>query len=85
MDIFSLICCKNCIFCLKIPKKTKKRPGLAHFLKNNLNWAVVVAQLVKQYLHTPEFYSLNLVIGNFINFIATTKIKKKETYEGPVY
>ena len=42
-----------------------------------------MAQLVKQYLHTPEFYSLNLVIGNFINFIATTKIKKKETYIGP--
>ena len=26
---FTLICCKNCIVCLKRPKK---RPGLAHFL-----------------------------------------------------
>ena len=42
-----------------------------------------MAQMVKQYLHTAELCSLNLVIGNFINFIATTKIKKKETYEGP--
>ena len=28
---FTFICCKNCKVCLKRPKKTKKRPGLAHF------------------------------------------------------
>ena len=31
---FTLICCKNCIVYLKIPKYIKNRPGLAHFLKN---------------------------------------------------
>ena len=30
----TLICCKNCIVCLKRPKKTKKRPGLAHLKKS---------------------------------------------------
>ena len=25
MDIFALICCKNCIACLKIPKMNDKR------------------------------------------------------------
>ena len=34
---FTLICCKNCIVCLKkTENKQKKRPGLAH-LKNNKN------------------------------------------------
>ena len=31
---FTLICCKNCIVCLKRPKINEKRPGFAHFLKN---------------------------------------------------
>ena len=32
-EIFTVICCKNCIVCLKIPKINKKRPGSAHFKK----------------------------------------------------
>ena len=32
---FTLICCKNCNVCLNRSKKRKKRPGLAHFLKNS--------------------------------------------------
>ena len=31
MDFFILICCKNCIVCLKRPKINEKRPKLAHF------------------------------------------------------
>ena len=34
MDIFTLICCKNCIVCFKTPKINKKRPGLAHIFKD---------------------------------------------------
>ena len=30
---FTLICCKNCIVCLKRSKINKKRPGLAHLKK----------------------------------------------------
>ena len=29
---FALICCKNCIICLKRPKINKKRPRLAKFI-----------------------------------------------------
>ena len=35
MDIFTFICCKNCIVCLKRQKLMTKRPGLAHFLKKH--------------------------------------------------
>ena len=35
MPFFTLICCKNCIVCLKRPKLNQKRPGLADF-KNSL-------------------------------------------------
>ena len=31
MIFFKLICCKNCIVCLKRPKISKKRLGLADF------------------------------------------------------
>ena len=31
MIFFTLICCKNCIVCLKRPKISKKRLGLADF------------------------------------------------------
>ena len=33
--IFRLICCENCIVCLKRPKINKKRPGFAQFLKKS--------------------------------------------------
>ena len=32
---FTYICYKNCNVCLKVQKWTKKRPGIAHFLKIN--------------------------------------------------
>ena len=39
MDIFTLICCKNCIICLKKDRKwTNKRLGLAHFFKKCAFW-----------------------------------------------
>ena len=34
---FTYICCKNCNVCLKIQKLTKKRPGMAHFIKKWLS------------------------------------------------
>ena len=30
MTLFTMICCKNCIVCLKI---NEKEPGVAHFFK----------------------------------------------------
>ena len=32
---FTLICCKNCIVCLKRPKINEKESGMDHFLKKN--------------------------------------------------
>ena len=32
-NFFTLICCKNCIVCLKRPKTNKKEAGVAHFYK----------------------------------------------------
>ena len=32
-EIFTVICCKNCIVCLKIPKINKKEAGIGPFLK----------------------------------------------------
>ena len=41
---FILICCKNCIVCLKRPKINKKEAGLAHFLKNiEIEWSTAIA------------------------------------------
>ena len=44
MDIFTLICCKNCIVFLKRPKINKNRLALAHFLKKMdariIRWSV---------------------------------------------
>ena len=34
MTFFTLICCKNCIACLKRPKINKKEAGFGPFLKN---------------------------------------------------
>ena len=70
---------------------TKKRPGMSHFYKknshsnNNLNWAVVLAQLVEQLLPIPEILGSNPVIGKnlywtcTVNCIEKTKIKKKRS------
>ena len=34
MTFFTLICCKNCIVCLKRPKISEKEAGVAQFKKN---------------------------------------------------
>ena len=36
MTFFTLICCKNCIVCLKRPKINEKEAGVAHFFKKRL-------------------------------------------------
>ena len=36
MTFFTFICCKNSIVCLKRPKIIEKRPGLAHFKKEEV-------------------------------------------------
>ena len=37
MTFFTLICCKNCIVCLKRPKINEKEAGVGPFLKKNPN------------------------------------------------
>ena len=32
-DIFTMICCKNCIVCLKRPKTNEKEAGIGPFFK----------------------------------------------------
>ena len=35
-DIFTLICCKNCIVCLKRPKINEKEAGVGPFKKHKI-------------------------------------------------
>ena len=58
---FTLICCKNCIVCLKRPKINKKRPGLAQFLKNN---GIIVFGNAMQ----PSFYQRSQNIHSLVLF-----------------
>ena len=42
---FTLICCKNCIACLKRLKINEKEAGLGPFFKKELNWSSALALL----------------------------------------
>ena len=80
---FTLICCKNCIVCLKRPKiKTKKRPGLAQFLKINVLYKSCwwtdsnLCPLVAEAAHSANFdttTALNNVNVGSVEFCTFTK------------
>ena len=63
MDNFDIICCKNCIVCLKRWKEMKKKPGLAHFFKKivfcSVQWKALVGRTEEQncwLVETNSFY-----------------------------
>ena len=49
MTFFTMICCKNCIVCLKRPNINEKEPGMAYFLKKNTN--VFGVTILNDFLH----------------------------------
>ena len=62
-NIFTLICCKDCIVCLERPKKTKKRLWLAHFLTLIRVGVKILYMkfLVKDYYYSVTMKSTHLI------------------------
>ena len=94
---FTLICCKNCIICLKKTKnKLKKRPGLAHFLKKYALYILhlsATATASSVLLTWPDFGGLE-GMGNIRKLIVRVAkiftfnpltIKRKSLIESPLY
>ena len=75
LTFFTLICCKNCIVCLKRPKITEKRPGLVHFFSKNTFLTVYnlrISQKRSGYLLTC-FTQANCTINLFLSLLGVIK------------
>ena len=54
---FTLICCKNCIVCLKKTKNKRKEAGVGLFLKNlNVNKIIICQLYQNKPLKRLKFY-----------------------------